>query len=108
MVHTPILKTEEPTTSFLDQKATATMEDETMMEEPPDIKRRRISAAADSSTQGISCLSNLPSGILAHSASFLASPSRALFAVALDGSFAASPNERISAIVGNEWDILDF
>ena len=74
------LKTEEPT-SFLDQKATATMEDETMMEEPPDIKRRRISAAADSSTQGISCLSNLPSGILAHSASFLASPSRALFAV---------------------------
>eukprot|EP00984_Skeletonema_dohrnii_P018369 scaffold8557_cov100-Skeletonema_dohrnii-CCMP3373.AAC.9 len=79
-----------------------------MMEEaPPDIKRRRI-AAAGGSPQRIRCLTNLPSGILAHAASFLAEPSKALFAVALDGNSAASTNERSSAIVGNQWSILDF
>eukprot|EP00984_Skeletonema_dohrnii_P018363 scaffold8557_cov100-Skeletonema_dohrnii-CCMP3373.AAC.3 len=74
---------------------------------PPDIKRRRISAA-DGSPRGIRCLTDLPSGILAHTASFLAEPSKALFAVALDGNSAASPNERSSAIVGNQSSILDF
>ena len=44
---------------------------------------------------------------LAHAASFLAAPSRALFAIALDENFTI--NERSSAIVGgNQWDILDF
>eukprot|EP00984_Skeletonema_dohrnii_P028173 scaffold18068_cov78-Skeletonema_dohrnii-CCMP3373.AAC.1 len=80
----------------------------TMMEEaPPDIKRRRI-VAADSSSQDVRCLTDLPSGILAHAASFLAAPSKVLFAVALDGNSAVSPNERSSSIVGNQWDILDF
>eukprot|EP00984_Skeletonema_dohrnii_P020802 scaffold10223_cov96-Skeletonema_dohrnii-CCMP3373.AAC.10 len=79
-----------------------------MMEEAPtDNKRRRISAA-DGSHQGVSCLSDLPSGILAHAASFLAAPSKVLFAVALDENSDALPNERSAAIVGNQWDILDF
>eukprot|EP00984_Skeletonema_dohrnii_P018365 scaffold8557_cov100-Skeletonema_dohrnii-CCMP3373.AAC.5 len=79
-----------------------------MMEEaPPDIKRRRISAAGGS-PQRIRCLTDLPSGILAHAASFLTEPSRALFAIALDGNSAVSTNERSSAIAGNEWSILDF
>ena len=73
---------------------------------PPDVKRRRL-AAADSSPHVIS---DLPSGILAHAASFLVDPSRALFAIALDENSAttSSPNERSSAIVGNQWDTLDF
>eukprot|EP00985_Skeletonema_marinoi_P002828 scaffold1170_cov125-Skeletonema_marinoi.AAC.2 len=75
-----------------------------MEEDAPDIKRRRISAA-DCSPQGIRCLTDLPSGILAHVASFLADPSKALFA---DENSAASPNERSSAIVGSQWDTLDF
>uniref|UniRef100_A0A7S2P2B5 Uncharacterized protein n=1 Tax=Skeletonema marinoi TaxID=267567 RepID=A0A7S2P2B5_9STRA len=78
-----------------------------MEEAPPDIKRRRI-VAADGSPQRIRCLTDLPSGILAHAASFLAEPSKALFAVALDGNSAASTNERSAAIVGNEWATLDF
>ena len=56
-------------------------------------------------------LSDLPSGILAHTASFLAapsSPSRALFAIALDENSAVIPNERSSAIIGDSWDVLDF
>eukprot|EP00984_Skeletonema_dohrnii_P021424 scaffold10700_cov90-Skeletonema_dohrnii-CCMP3373.AAC.3 len=79
-----------------------------MTEEAPiDNKRRRI-AAADGSQQEVRCLTDLPSGILAHAASFLAEPSRILFTVALDRNSAVSPNERSSAIVGNEWSILDF
>ena len=79
-----------------------------MMEEAPiDNKRRRI-AAAGGSPQEVRCLTDLPSGILAHVASFLAVPSKALFAVALDGNSAVSPSERSSAIAGNEWDNLDF
>eukprot|EP00984_Skeletonema_dohrnii_P019628 scaffold9436_cov73-Skeletonema_dohrnii-CCMP3373.AAC.2 len=74
---------------------------------PPDVKRRRI-PAADGSPQRMRCLTDLPSGILAHAASFLNSPSKALFAIALDDDSAASPNERSSAIVGNQWSILDF
>eukprot|EP00984_Skeletonema_dohrnii_P034038 scaffold32814_cov144-Skeletonema_dohrnii-CCMP3373.AAC.2 len=77
------------------------------MEEVPPNKRRRISAA-DGSPQRIRCLIDLPSGILAHAASFLAAPSRALFAFALDENSAVSPNERSAAIVGSQWDTLDF
>ena len=78
-----------------------------MANAPTDNKRRRI-AAAGGSPQEVRCLTDLPSGILAHVASFLAEPSKVLFAVALDGNSDASPNERSSAIVGNEWSILDF
>eukprot|EP00985_Skeletonema_marinoi_P002842 scaffold1170_cov125-Skeletonema_marinoi.AAC.16 len=74
---------------------------------PTDNKRRRIVAAGRSS-QNVRCLTNLPSGILAHAASFLAAPSKVLFAVALDENSAVSPNERSSSIVGNQWSILDF
>ena len=79
-----------------------------MMEEAPtENKRRRISAAGGSH-QDISSLTDLPNGILAHVASFLAAPSRALFAVALeDENSAVSTNER-SAAIGSQWDILDF
>ena len=73
----------------------------------PDVKGRCLSTA-DSSPQGVTCLSDLPSGILALAASYLAAPSRALFAVALDENSAVLPNERSSAIVGNQWDTLDF
>ena len=76
-------------------------------EAPHDIKRRRLSAANDRH-QGNSRLTDLPSGILAHAASFLASPSKALFAVALDENSAVLPNERSSAIIGNEWNVIDF
>eukprot|EP00984_Skeletonema_dohrnii_P005621 scaffold1983_cov84-Skeletonema_dohrnii-CCMP3373.AAC.1 len=74
---------------------------------PTDNKRRRI-AAAGGSPQEVRCLTDLPSGILAHAASFLAAPSKALFAIALDENSDASPNERSSAIVGNQWATLDF
>eukprot|EP00986_Skeletonema_menzelii_P008188 scaffold3381_cov144-Skeletonema_menzelii.AAC.3 len=76
-------------------------------EAPPDVKRRRLSAT-NGDSQGIRSLIDLPSGILAHAASFLAAPSKALFAIALDKNSVAVPNERSSAIVGNQWDILDF
>jgi hypothetical protein len=76
-------------------------------EAPPDIKRRQISAAGGS-PQDIRCLTDLPSGILAHAATFLNPPSMALFAVALDRNSDASTNERSAAIVGNQWSILDF
>ena len=78
---------------------------------PPDVKRRRLSAA-NNSPQGIRRLTDLPTGILSHAASFLAAPSKALFAIALDENSAttSSPNDndRSSAIVGNECDTLDF
>mmetsp|Transcript_32233 Transcript_32233/g.48672 ORF Transcript_32233/g.48672 Transcript_32233/m.48672 type:complete len:442 (-) Transcript_32233:37-1362(-) len=47
-------------------------------------------------------LSDLPTGALAHVSSFLAAPSRALFAVAINS------RDSSSAIVGNQWDALDF
>ena len=78
-----------------------------MTEAPPDAKRRRLSTA-NTSPQGITCVTDLPSGILAHAASFLAPPSRALFAVALDENSVITINERSSAIVGNQWNTLDF
>ena len=49
-------------------------------------------------------IDNLPCGALTHIASFLAVPSRALFAVAISAAHADG-----LAIVGTEWDnILDF
>mmetsp|Transcript_21231 Transcript_21231/g.31712 ORF Transcript_21231/g.31712 Transcript_21231/m.31712 type:complete len:313 (+) Transcript_21231:72-1010(+) len=47
-------------------------------------------------------LSDLPTGALAHVSSFLPSPSRALFAVAINS------RDSSSAVVGNQWDVLDF
>ena len=47
-------------------------------------------------------LSDLPTGALAHVSSFLAAPSRALFAVALNS------RDSNSAIAGDDWDVLDF
>mmetsp|Transcript_3606 Transcript_3606/g.7592 ORF Transcript_3606/g.7592 Transcript_3606/m.7592 type:complete len:383 (-) Transcript_3606:10-1158(-) len=49
-------------------------------------------------------LSNLPTGALAHVSSYLAAPSRALFAVALDHRDVDSS----SAIAGDDWEALDF
>ena len=76
---------------------------------PPDVKRRRLSAA-DGDHHVIRSLTDLPTGILEQTASFLAAPSRALFAIALDENSAttSSPNERSSVIIGNQWDTLDF
>ncbi|KAL7425610.1 hypothetical protein ACHAXM_000085 [Skeletonema potamos] len=45
---------------------------------------------------------------LSYVANFLATPSRALFAVALDESSDSLRNERSYAIAGNQWDVLDF
>ena len=91
---------------FLTKKILTTMTEAA----PPDVKRRRLSAAAGGTPQDTtsSPLIDLPSGILAHAASFLAAPSRALFAIALDENSVVTPNERSSAIVGNQWDTLDF
>ena len=90
------------------RKSKIQAQDVTMTEvAPPDVKRRRLSTA-NTSPQGIRRLTDLPSGILAHAASFLAAPSKALFAIALDENSAVTINERSSAIVGNQWDILDF
>ena len=80
-------------------------------EAPPDAKRRRIAAAEGGGCpqNNIRRLTDLPSGILAHAASFLSAPSRVLFAIALDGDAESSTiNERSSAIAGNQWDVLDF
>ena len=80
----------------------------TMTEEaPPDVKRRRLSAA-NTKHQNVRRITDLPSGILAHAASFLTDPSKALFAISLDKNSAVLPTERSSAIVGNQWDVLDF
>ena len=50
------------------------------------------------------CLSGLPIGALAHTASYLAVPSRALLAVALDSREEGSN----SAVAGKAVDTLDF
>jgi hypothetical protein len=47
-------------------------------------------------------LSDLPTGALAHVSSFLTSPSRALFAVALNA------RDSSAAIAGDSWGVLDF
>ncbi|KAL7452130.1 hypothetical protein ACHAWC_003858 [Mediolabrus comicus] len=64
------------------------------------IKRRKTGHAV------ATCLSDLPIGTsLEHAASFLAQPSRAIFAVALTNP----PNEsRYTSIAGTDWDNLDF
>jgi hypothetical protein len=51
------------------------------------------------------CISDLPSESLIHVASFLAKPSQALFAAALQG-LDKKPGEGI--ISGNQWDVLEF
>ncbi|KAK1734937.1 hypothetical protein QTG54_014397 [Skeletonema marinoi] len=50
------------------------------------------------------CLSDLPTGALTHVSSFLAAPSRALFAAALNSRDVDSS----SAIAGDDWEYLDF
>ena len=57
------------------------------------------------------CLGDIPIGILEHAASFLADPSRALFAVALTTNNENNyllPGENYSSIAGSDWDTLDF
>ena len=54
-----------------------------------------------------SCLGDLPIGILEHTASFLAAPSRALFSVALSTNN-HPPSGNYSSIAGSDWDTLDF
>ena len=66
------------------------------------IKRRKTEQGVDTS------LSDLPIGILEHTAGFLASPSRALFAVALSTNENNSPGENYSSIAGSDWETLDF
>ena len=92
-----------PTPSHHKTEQITTMTDEA----PPHVKRRRITAF-DGPNEGNRCITDLPSGILAHSSTFLAAPSKALFAIALDENLAVPHNERSSAIVGNNWDTLDF
>uniref|UniRef100_A0A7S2PBG5 Uncharacterized protein n=1 Tax=Skeletonema marinoi TaxID=267567 RepID=A0A7S2PBG5_9STRA len=53
------------------------------------------------------CLADLPSGILAHTASFLATPSRVLLLHALNDSDDDVPSSS-SAIVGSHHEVLDF
>jgi len=69
------------------------------------IKRRKTDHAV------ATCISDLPIGTLEHAASFLAPPSRAIFAVALttDGNNNNPPTEsRYTSIAGTDWDNLDF
>ncbi len=73
-------------------------------------KRRRTATVATDHHSDIQeiYLSDLTIGILDHTASFLAPPSRALFAVALTNDN-HTPNENSSLIAAaDDWDILDF
>ena len=76
---------------------------------PPDVKRRRLSAA-NGYPHIIRRLTDLPSGILAHAAGFIAAPSRAFFAasLAINQNASAASDERNIAIVDHEWSTLDF
>ncbi|KAL7452312.1 hypothetical protein ACHAWC_004040 [Mediolabrus comicus] len=71
-------------------------------------KRRKTEQGIDK------CLSDLPIGILEHTASFLSPPSRVLFAVALtidennNNNNNQSDGNRYSSIAGSDWDTLDF
>ena len=73
-------------------------------------KRRRVdadlSAVTDHNTAMIRLSDALPTGVLSHVASFLAAPSRALFAATLFGN--DKNDENRSKIAGNDWDTLDF
>lgn len=74
-------------------------------------KRRRIS-----SQRVIDSISNLPEVTLAHVASYLTNPSRAIFAVAISApspswkkKWRGAPSAAIKAILGDEpWGVLDF
>ena len=69
-------------------------------------KRRRISA--DTAPRcSISSISDLPNEPLQHIASFLVKPSRVLLALAIDAQDRLS-SALTSAIVGDQWDTLDF
>ena len=73
-------------------------------------KRRRTATIAADHRSDIEkiYLSDLTIGILDHTASFLAPPSRALFAVALTNDN-HKPNENSSSIAAaDDWDTLDF
>ena len=71
-------------------------------------KRRRL--LCDAPPPDASRLSYLPIAVLTNVANYLASPSRALFAAALvtNQNAVAASDERNTAIVGNEWNTLDF
>lgn len=73
-------------------------------------KRRRVSAdlsaGTDPTAPTMIHLSALPIGVLSHVSSFLAAPSRALFAATLFGN--DENNDNRSKIAGNDWDTLDF
>ena len=69
------------------------------------IKRRKTDGSS------VTSLSDFPIGILEHAASFLAPPSRALFAVTLTIDHATDPNrpsDRLLSITGSDWGTLDF
>jgi FtsZ-binding cell division protein ZapB len=66
------------------------------------IKRRKTDGSVAIS------LVDLPIGILDHTASFFAAPSRALFAVALFNNENYLPGENYSSIAGTDWEALDF
>jgi len=73
-------------------------------------KRRRTNGALhDGSDTTICCLTTLPAEPLTHISSFLAAPSRALFASAVAGPQHDEifPNERCTAIVA-QLDVLNF
>jgi hypothetical protein len=65
-----------------------------MSAENNSIKRRKIEGRASTDA---CCLTDLPKEALIHVATFLAAPSRALFAASLDGS-SGSSDENVSAI----------
>jgi hypothetical protein len=65
-----------------------------MSAENNSIKRRKIDGSASTDA---CCLTDLPKEALIHVATFLAAPSRALFAASLDGS-SGSSDENISSI----------
>lgn len=67
----------------------------TMSAENNSIKRRKIDGSASTDAY---CLTDLPKEALIHVATFLAAPSRALFAASLDGSWGSSSDENVSAI----------
>ena len=70
-------------------------------------KRRRLLSDA---SPHIKCLSDLPNGVLTHTASYLDAPSRALFAasLAINQNASTASDERNTTIVDQEWSTLDF
>eukprot|EP00984_Skeletonema_dohrnii_P005119 scaffold1802_cov146-Skeletonema_dohrnii-CCMP3373.AAC.3 len=68
-------------------------------------KRRRMSIG-NTTIEGTNSLSDLPSGILVHAATFLATPSRALFAAALMDD--AQVVNQLSLAIAGDQTTLDF